>query len=70
MLITDGFFEWERADGEQFGLDPLEAAIHEAAALPPAQIIDRMYAAVNAFAAGEPQQDDLTAVIVKRVADA
>lgn len=67
ILVTDGFFEWERADGEQFGLEALERAIREAAELPPAGVIERMYDSVRAFAEGEPQQDDLTAVVVRRV---
>lgn len=67
VLITDGFFEWEDRDGEQYGLDRLEDAIREHAELPPQEIIGAMHAGILAFTSGTPQADDLTAVIVKRV---
>jgi serine phosphatase RsbU (regulator of sigma subunit) len=67
VLITDGFFEWEDRDGEQFGLDRLESAIRDHAELPPQEIIGAMHAAILAFTSGTPQADDLTAVIIKRV---
>ena len=67
VLMTDGFFEWENAAEEEFGMERLEEAIRAAADLPPDQIIARMYEAVTAFAGATPQNDDLTAVIIKRV---
>jgi serine phosphatase RsbU (regulator of sigma subunit) len=68
LLVTDGFFEWANADGEQFGIDRLERTIRVAAGLAPDQIIARMHADVRSFADGAPQADDLTVVIVKRTA--
>jgi len=67
VLITDGFFEWEDRDGEQYGLDRMEGAIRDHAERPPQEIIGAMHAGILAFTAGTPQDDDLTAVIVKRV---
>ncbi len=67
ILITDGFFEWEDAQGEQYGLERLEGAIRDHAERPPQEIIGAMHAGVLGFTAGTPQADDLTAVIVKRV---
>jgi serine phosphatase RsbU (regulator of sigma subunit) len=66
VLMTDGFFEWENASGDEFGMDRLEAAIRSAARRPPDEIIRQMYDAVTAFVDGAPQADDLTAVIIKR----
>ena len=66
VLSTDGFFEWENAQEQEFGLDRLEETIRSAAELPPDQIIARMYQAVTEFAGGTHQADDLTAVIIKR----
>ena len=66
VLVTDGFFEWENPDGEQFGLDRLDEAIRQARDLPAREIIPAMYSAVLKFADGTAQGDDLTAVIVKR----
>lgn len=68
LLITDGFLEWENADGEQFGSARLEEVVHSTCNLPPEQIIAELYSAVSRFAKGTPQQDDLTAVVIKRTA--
>ncbi len=66
VLITDGFFEWENGEGEQFGLDRLAATVREASRLPAAELIARLHSEVTAFAGGTDQLDDLTAVVVKR----
>jgi len=51
---------------EQFGLDRLDEAIRQARDLPAREIISALHSAVLEFASGTEQQDDLTAVIVKR----
>lgn len=66
VLVTDGFFEWANAAGEQFGTERLSEIIRASRALPSAEIIDRMYEAVLAFAGETLQADDLTAVIIKK----
>jgi serine phosphatase RsbU (regulator of sigma subunit) len=66
VLITDGFFEWENAREEQFGLERLEATVRAARHLPASDIISRLHEKVTDFAGGTEQADDLTAVIVKR----
>jgi serine phosphatase RsbU (regulator of sigma subunit) len=67
VLATDGFFEWENAEGEQFGEERMTKSIRESRHLPPEQIIEKLYSAVKAFANGTKQMDDLTAVVIKRV---
>ena len=67
VLATDGFFEWENADGDQFGEERMTKSIRESCHLPPEDIIKNLYAAVKAFANGTKQMDDLTAVVIKRV---
>ena len=67
VLLTDGFFEWSRPDGEQFGEDRVREIMRQHHALPAAEIIDLLHHAVVEFSAGTPQGDDLTAVVVKRV---
>ena len=69
VLATDGFFEWENAEGEQFGVARLTQAVRDARHLPPEQIIAELYNAVKTFSNGTKQMDDLTAVVIKRVAD-
>lgn len=66
LLATDGFFEWENDRGEQFGVGRTEEAIRACRELPPSEIIARLYDAVKTFSNGSAQQDDLTAVIIKR----
>ena len=66
LLITDGFFEWENSAGEQFGTERLAAAVRQFSDREPEVIIAELYDAVLNFAQGTPQQDDLTAVLIKR----
>jgi len=67
VLITDGFFEWSNAAGEDFGFDRLHDAIRAARDLSAAEAIGAIHAAVSAFSCGTAQQDDLTAVVLKRL---
>lgn len=66
VLITDGFFEWANAAGEQYGTERLREAIRTYNALPAKEIISRIYASVREFVGDTPQGDDLTAVVLKR----
>ena len=69
LMLTDGFFEWRRGDDEEFGLDRLREAVI-AAGKPPivpiGELIPNLYALVQSFAAGRPQDDDVTAVVIRR----
>lgn len=67
LLATDGFFEWENDQGEQFGVLRMEESIRSSRDLASAEIIMRLYETVNAFSNGTKQQDDLTAVVIKRL---
>ncbi|MBK7404583.1 MAG: SpoIIE family protein phosphatase [Phycisphaerales bacterium] len=66
FVVTDGFFEWAGPEGEQFGLGRLEAFIREHQHLDGEAFIQALYQAVLAHAAGEPQSDDLTALMIRR----
>jgi serine phosphatase RsbU (regulator of sigma subunit) len=66
LLITDGFLEWENSAGEQFGTERLAAAVRQFGHREPEVIIAELYDSVLNFARGTPQQDDLTAVLIKR----
>ena len=66
VLATDGLFEWANAQKEQFGPERLEQVIRASRHLPPKEIISTIYGAVVEFSGGTKQQDDLTAVIIKR----
>ena len=66
LQYTDGVNEAMNAENEEFGVERLQETIMAAKELPAAEIINRMYDAVTGFVGGTEQQDDLTAVIVKR----
>lgn len=66
LLVTDGFLEWENASGESFGIERLGAAVRQFSDREPEVIIAELYDAVLNFTQGTPQNDDLTAVLIKR----
>jgi phosphoserine phosphatase len=66
LLVTDGFFEWANPQDELFGPKRLEQAIRTSKVKHPTEIISDLYQAVIEFSGGTKQQDDLTAVIIKR----
>ena len=65
LLATDGFFEWENDQGEQFGVQRIEGAMRASRDLAASEIISHLYDAVSSFSNGTKQQDDLTAVVIK-----
>lgn len=66
VMVTDGFYEWTNRNGEEFGLARLEAVIRESRDHSAKDIIAQLRAAVAKFCQGTEQQDDLTAVVLKR----
>lgn len=67
ILITDGFFEWAKPDGEQFGMDRMYEVVRAYRDKPCTQIIQALHDAVVSFGQDTPQADDLTAIIIKKV---
>jgi hypothetical protein len=68
VLVTDGFFEWANTQSEQFGIDRLEQAVRDASDQSAATIISTLYKKVSSFVGDVVQDDDLTAVVIKRTA--
>ncbi len=66
VLLTDGFYECERPDGQLFGKERVEETIRQRRAEPAGEIVKALANAAAAFAEGGAQADDLTAVIVVR----
>ena len=66
VLVTDGFYEWENQDAEEFGLERLKDTIRQARDCSAEEVITRLYMAVKHFSGGTAQKDDLTAVVLKR----
>jgi serine phosphatase RsbU (regulator of sigma subunit) len=52
LLVTDGFFEWENASGEQFGSTGVERSVRASRGMASERVIERLYEDVLAFAAG------------------
>jgi serine phosphatase RsbU (regulator of sigma subunit) len=66
LLETDGFLEWEIDVGEPFGISRIEEVILLPRQSSPREIVADLYQAIVKFSNGTKQQDDLTAVIIKR----
>lgn len=68
LLTTDGFMEWMRAeDNAHFGIARMESALRESAGGSPKAVIEALDAAAHAFVGGTLQQDDTTAVAIKKI---
>lgn len=68
MVLTDGFLEWTDSRGEPFGLERIRACLAASHDLPACDLIERLRHEVVAFSGGTRQADDLTSVVVKRLA--
>lgn len=66
-ITTDGFFEATNSAGEQFGIERMMALLTRDRDLPAQQMIHNLHEAVHEFTGQKTHDDDLTAVIVKRV---
>ena len=64
-ICTDGVTEARNPAGEEFGEDRWAAAILNAAAQSPERIVAHVMRAVDDFAAGAEQHDDLTIILLK-----
>lgn len=64
--ITDGIYEYENPSGTMFGDRRVVDLVREEAGASAERILHRIVDEVAAFAAGAPQNDDMTLVIVKR----
>ncbi|MEO3471885.1 SpoIIE family protein phosphatase [Roseomonas sp. CAU 1739] len=60
VLFTDGVTEADRADGTLFGDDRLSDALAAGAGASPTALVRHIAAAVDGFAEGCPQADDIT----------
>jgi phosphoserine phosphatase len=66
LLLSDGIYEYEGAAGEQFGEARVEAIVRAHHDQSMAALSASLLDAVQAFAGGAPQDDDITVVLVKR----
>ncbi len=67
VLVTDGFIEYCNRDGEQFGAARILNHLRTLRDGSCSEMIESLYREVRTFAAGAPQADDLTAIIIKKL---
>jgi len=67
LLFSDGIFERQNREGQQFGLERLKALALKHQHKSCEEILDTIFNAVFEFGAGEKWEDDATAVVVKRL---
>jgi len=67
-MLTDGLYEWEDETGSQFGLERLGESVRRHATSPADHLMRGVYQDVLAYAGRVTQVDDLTAMVIKRVA--
>jgi phosphoserine phosphatase len=65
--ITDGIYEYENRQGQMFGEARVVEIVRQEAGSSAERILSRIVEAVTEFAAGAPQNDDMTLLIVKRL---
>lgn len=68
ILLTDGFYESTAPNGEQFGEERVVELVAASRGATLSNTITQLHAAVKSFVAGRPQDDDLTAVLIRRLA--
>ena len=66
LLLSDGIYEYQGAGGEQFGEARVEEIVRSHHGKAMAELSAILLEAVEAFADGAPQDDDITVVLVKR----
>jgi sigma-B regulation protein RsbU (phosphoserine phosphatase) len=69
VLVSDGICEQENRHGEQFGEQRVTAIVGANRDKSMAALLAVLFAAVDAFADGAPQADDMTAVLLKRLSE-
>jgi len=65
VVYSDGISEAFNPQMEEFGEDRLIETLRGLAGRTPAEIIDRVFSAVDTFAAGAPQHDDMTLLVLR-----
>ena len=66
LVFSDGLSEAQDAGGNEFGTGRLAAILPEFGHLPAGQVCQRVWQAVQAFSAGQPQSDDFTLIVIER----
>jgi len=65
-LISDGVYEYNNTEGEQFGENRVAGVFREHHQKTTAQLCNKLLQAVSEFSREAPQEDDITLVLVRR----
>jgi len=68
LLMSDGLPEMLNGDDEMLGYDRVGEVFQAHAGASPSEIADGLLAAGDAWASGRPQEDDVTLVVLRRLA--
>ncbi len=68
VLVSDGIYEYHDAGGKTFGEQRVHELVQAHHMKPTAELLTILLQAVRDFAKSAPQEDDMTAVLVKREA--
>jgi serine phosphatase RsbU (regulator of sigma subunit) len=66
VLLTDGFYEFRDAAGDEFSKERVAEVILNHHEKPAKEILAELIAATRSFGNGAPQLDDMTALIIRR----
>jgi sigma-B regulation protein RsbU (phosphoserine phosphatase) len=69
VLLSDGIYEHEDVDGQQFGRARVQQVLQDHHRDAPPDLANRLLAAVQAHARGALQDDDITMVLIRRLPD-
>jgi sigma-B regulation protein RsbU (phosphoserine phosphatase) len=67
VLFSDGVTDATDEADEEFGEQRLFTILRESVGAPAKTLIDRVFTAIDAFAGGAPQFDDITLLVVRRL---
>lgn len=65
LIGSDGVWENENSDGEQFGKERVKQIIATSHALPPDSIVQSIVEKLQLFMGEKPQEDDITLAVIK-----
>ncbi len=65
LMLTDGFEELCNSDGEMFDYARVKRAFWESAGRSPQEIVQHLSESANHWSEGQPQNDDITLVVLK-----
>ena len=66
VLVSDGILEYRNPEGEEFGVTRVHEILREHQGKTMAELARALLDAVRSFSRGTPQEDDVTAVLIRR----